>query len=236
MRFLLSSATPVSSFHRVGRLAAPPRQRTRLFNKDLLHVSLARSLYLSLRFGGKIIILRGTRLRLDRGARITVPRDCRLVIGKHHAGGAPASLDMRQNSRLTIRGSGPVSMARGTRVLIQSEAHLAIGAYTVINFNATITCFKDISIGLSSGIGWNSNVFDSNGHELIVDGETRPPSKPVSIGDHVWIGTGVTILGATIGDGAVVGAGSVVVSAVPSKALAAGNPARIIGKNVSFKL
>jgi serine acetyltransferase len=32
-----------------------------------------------------------------------------------------------------------------------------------------------------------------------------------------------------------VGAGSVVVSAVPGKAMVAGNPARIIGKNVSFK-
>jgi acetyltransferase-like isoleucine patch superfamily enzyme len=206
-----------------------------LLNKDLIHVSIARSLYLSLRFGGKIIILRGTRLRLDRGARITVPRDCRLVIGKHHAGGAPASLDMRRNARLTINGSGPVSMARGTRVLILGDAHLEIGAETVINFSATITCFTHISIGLGSGIGWNSNVFDGNAHELTVDGVPRPSRKPVSIGDHVWVGSGVTILGATIGDGAVIGAGSVVVSAVPSKVLVAGNPARIIGKNVSFK-
>jgi acetyltransferase-like isoleucine patch superfamily enzyme len=204
-------------------------------DKDLLHVSIARSLYLSLRFGGKIIILRGTRLRLDRGARIRVPRDCRLVIGRHHAGGAPASLDMRRNARLTITGSGRVSMARGTRVLILGEAHLEIGAETVINFNAAITCFKQISIGRNSGIGWNSNVFDSNGHELTVDGVPRPASKAVSIGDHVWVGAGVTILGAAIGDGAVVGAGSVVVSDVPSRVLVAGNPARVIGKNVSFK-
>lgn len=206
-----------------------------MFNKDLLHVSIARSLYLSIRFSGKIIILRGTRIRLDRGARIQVPRDARLVIGKNHAGGAPASLDMRQNARLTINGSGPVSMARGTRVLILKDAHLSIGAETVINFNATITCFTSIRIGVGSGIGWNSNVFDANGHKLTVDGVPRSVCKPVIIGDHVWVGTGVTVLGATIGDGAVVGAGSVVVSAVPSKVLVAGNPARVIGKNVSFE-
>lgn len=208
---------------------------TRLLDKDLLHVSIGRSLYLSLRFNGRIIILRGTRLRLDRGARILVPRGCRLLIGKHHAGGAPASLDMRRNARLTINGTGRVSMARGTRVLLSQDAHLEIGAETVINFNATITCFKHITIGRNSGIGWNSNVFDGNAHELTVDGAPRPASKPVSIGDHVWVGAGVTVLGATIGDGAVVGAGSVVVSAVPSKVLVAGNPARIIGKNISFK-
>jgi acetyltransferase-like isoleucine patch superfamily enzyme len=45
----------------------------------------------------------------------------------------------------------------------------------------------------------------------------------------------VTVLGATIGDGAMVGAGSVVVAEVPEKALVAGNPARVIGKNVSWK-
>ncbi len=205
-----------------------------MFNADLPHVSIVRSLYLSLRFGGKIILLRGTRLRLDRGARIQVPPGCRLVIGKHHAGGAPASLDMRRNARLTITGQGRVSMARGTRALVLRDAHLKIGGETVINFNATITCFSRISIGVNSGIGWNSNVFDSNGHELIVDGIPRPGDKPVSIGDHVWVGTGVTIFGATIGDGAVVGAGSVVVSAVPSKAIVAGNPARIIGKDAAF--
>jgi len=199
-----------------------------------MHVSIARSLYLSLRFGGKIIILRGTRLRLDRGARIIVPPGCRLVIGKNHAGGAPASLDLRRNARLTIRGSGPVSMARGTRVVVLTDARLEIGALTVINFNASITCFQHVSIGLGSGIGWNSIVFDSNGHELVVDGVPRPGNKPVNIGDHVWVGAGVTVLGATIGDGAVVGAGSVVVGEVPERVMVAGNPARVIGKNVSF--
>lgn len=206
-----------------------------MFDKDLLHVSIVRSLYLSLRFGGKIVVLRGTRIRLDQGAQIQVPHGSRLLIGKHHAGGAPASLDLRQGARLTISGSGRVSLARGTRVLILSDGHLTIGAETVINFNTTITCFQRISIGLNSGLGWNSNVFDGNAHELTVDDVPRSGHKPVHIGDHVWVGSGATVLATTIGDGAVVGAGSVVVKPVPGKVLVAGNPARIIGKNVSFQ-
>jgi hypothetical protein len=64
--------------------------------------------------GGRIIILRGTRLRLDRGARIEVPPGCRLVIGKQYAAGAPASLDMRRNARLTVHGRGSIPVAPGS--------------------------------------------------------------------------------------------------------------------------
>jgi acetyltransferase-like isoleucine patch superfamily enzyme len=207
-----------------------------MFDKDLPHVSIARSLYLSLRFGGKIIILRGTRLRLDRGAKIQVPRECRLVIGRHHANGAPASLEMRRNARLTIRGRGRVPISRGARIMIYEGAQLDIGAETVINFNATITCLRRISIGLGSGIGWNCNLLDGNAHPLTVDGAPRPVHTPIQIGDRVWVGTGVTVIGATIGDGTVIGAGSVVASDVPGGVLVVGNPARVVSKCVSHEL
>jgi acetyltransferase-like isoleucine patch superfamily enzyme len=208
----------------------------RSLDKDLLHVSVARSLYLSLRFRGTIIILRGTRLRLDRGARIQVPRDGRLLIGKHHAGGPPASLDLRPNARLEVTGSGPVSVARGTRILLLEGAQLELAGNSIINFSATITCLKHISIGRGSGVGWNANLVDGNLHPLTVDGVARPVHTPVVIGERVWVGTGVTIVGATVGDGAVIGAGSVVTADVPARVLVAGNPARIISKDVFHEL
>jgi maltose O-acetyltransferase len=52
---------------------------------------------------------------------------------------------------------------------------------------------------------------------------------PVVIGDDVWVGGSAIILpGVTIGDGAVIGAGSVVTRDVPSRVFAAGNPCRVI--------
>jgi acetyltransferase-like isoleucine patch superfamily enzyme len=208
----------------------------RTFDKDLLHVSIVRSLYLSLRFGGKIVVLRGTRLRLDRGARIEVPPGGRLLIGKHHAGGGPASLDLRRQARLTVTGTGPVSIARGTRILLLERARLELGGNSVINFSATITCIKQVSIGWGSGIGWNANLVDGNLHPLTIDGVARPLHTPVIVGERVWVGTGVTIVGATIGDGAVIGAGSVVTSDLPGGVLAVGNPARIVSKDVSHEM
>lgn len=56
---------------------------------------------------------------------------------------------------------------------------------------------------------------------------TKPPE--VNVGNDVWIGRAAIVLGGvTIGDGAVVGAGSVVTKSVPPYAIVAGNPARVI--------
>ena len=59
--------------------------------------------------------------------------------------------------------------------------------------------------------------------------DTTLESKPVRIGNDIWIGVGSSILpGVTIGDGAVIGARSVVTHDVPEGAIVVGVPARIL--------
>ena len=54
-------------------------------------------------------------------------------------------------------------------------------------------------------------------------------AKPITIKDGVWIGGNSTILmGVTIGENAVIGAGSVVTHDIPDNAVAVGNPAKVI--------
>lgn len=204
--------------------------------RDVLGISVLRSLYLSARFGGRIIILRGTRLRLERGARIYVPRGCRLLVGKSHVAGGPASLHLMRNASLTVHGQGRATISRGARLLVMKDARLEIGGETTINYSTAITCRQRISIAQFCAISWNVNILDGNLHELVVDGMPRPRARPVTLGSYAWIGCGATILGASIGAGAIVGAGSVVVSDVPERVAVAGNPARVIRKNVEWRV
>lgn len=65
----------------------------------------------------------------------------------------------------------------------------------------------------------------------VVDPEWRTVAKPIVIEDHVWIATNALILpGVTLGRGAVVGAGAVVVKDVPPQGIVAGNPAHLLEK------
>jgi acetyltransferase-like isoleucine patch superfamily enzyme len=77
---------------------------------------------------------------------------------------------------------------------------------------------------------------DFDAHALERDGEWGPTEAPVRIGDRVWIGARATILkGVRVGEGAVIGAGSVVTRDVPARALVAGNPARVVRENVAWR-
>ena len=54
-------------------------------------------------------------------------------------------------------------------------------------------------------------------------------SKPITIGDNVWVGAGVHIMGGvTIGRNSIIGAGSVVTKDIPENVIAAGLPCRMI--------
>ena len=77
--------------------------------------------------------------------------------------------------------------------------------------------------------------YNNHGSTALSDLQIRPQDRAltskgsVRIGNNVWIGDKVAILGnVTIGDGAIIGANSVVTKDIPANAVAVGSPARII--------
>jgi acetyltransferase-like isoleucine patch superfamily enzyme len=100
---------------------------------------------------------------------------------------------------------------------------------------------KDVVIGKRSRIQSHSfvcslvtignDVFVGHGVKFIND--RHPPSdrenwEVTTVGDNVVIGSNATILPVSIGDGAKIGAGSVVVDDVPANTVVAGNPAKVV--------
>lgn len=104
---------------------------------------------------------------------------------------------------------------------------LELGERVFINTGATVVANHKIVIGDDCLFGDLVAIFDSNHHALEPSSPTR--IAPVHIGKNVWVGRAATILpGVTIGDHAVIAAGSVVTDDVPARTLVAGAPARPI--------
>jgi acetyltransferase-like isoleucine patch superfamily enzyme len=113
------------------------------------------------------------------------------------------------------------------------EACLSIGSECSIGDRTEIHCGKSIKIGDKTIIAWDCNILDRDYHGVDSGDEAI---SPVMIGTNVWIGCRVIVLkGVSIGDNAVIGAGSVVTKNVPASTLVAGNPAKIIKRIRGWK-
>lgn len=96
-----------------------------------------------------------------------------------------------------------------------------------------IVCEEAITIGNCVTVGANSVIADTDFHPLDPDERFAAPlngaTAPIIIEDDVFIGMRVLILkGVRLGQGCVIGAGSVVTRDIPPYAIAAGNPARVL--------
>lgn len=126
-----------------------------------------------------------------------------------------------------------VKIGRGSRLYLGT--HIRIPKNLVIGSNCNILndVFLDAAGGLTIGndvsISFRSLIL-TGGHD-VNDSYFKADHQPISICDHVWIGSNATILkGITIGEGAVVCAGAVVTKDVPPYAIVGGVPAKVIGK------
>ena len=106
----------------------------------------------------------------------------------------------------------------------------SIGAGSFVNFGAVILDVGRVTIGDDVLIGPNVQLLTPT-HPL--DPELRrtgvESARPITIEDNVWLGGGVIVCpGVTIARDTVVGAGSVVTQDLPPRALAVGNPCRVV--------
>ncbi len=144
-----------------------------------------------------------------------------------------SSISLGNHSELITHGDfiiGP-----GVHISVSSNGRLRLGGKressgSGITSNTRIMARNSISIGHDAIIAWGVFISDSDWHEISWD----QPTKPIAIGDRVWISHDVSLLkGTTIGNGCVVGAKSLLSnSTYPGNCLIAGAPAKVVRKDV----
>jgi maltose O-acetyltransferase len=125
----------------------------------------------------------------------------------------------------------------GKQVIVKQRCYVGTGSTLRVGNNAQlgqnaridqeVTIGDNVVMGPDVVIMTNAHRFDEPGTPIRLQGAQS--TRPVSLGNDVWLGTRVIILpGVCVGDGAVVGAGSVVTRDVPAYAVVAGVPARVL--------
>jgi acetyltransferase-like isoleucine patch superfamily enzyme len=182
-------------------------------------------------FGGVII---GTDVELGDHVEIgllTVVQGRRIRIGRHSSIGTMSYVSCEQ-----------IEIGEDARIREQvfvggpqlPESRFSLGDRTIVLQMANINPTKPVVIGDDTGIGGHCLIFTHGAWLNALDG--YPVTyEPVTLGRSVWLPWRVFVMpGATIGDGSVIGANSLVVGEIPPNSLAVGTPAKVIRSAPAF--
>lgn len=176
---------------------------------------------------------------LDFAAKLKFTRFNTLQVGQETSIKCRSIRSAGKSNKLKV---GSKSLIDCNIVFEKDNGTIQIGDNTFIG-GATLVCVKEINIGNNVQVAWGCTLLDHNSHclDYLVRRKDLSDtfngrkdwnvvtSKSINICDDVWVGFNSIILkGVTIGEGAVVAAGSVVVKDVPPFVVVAGNPAIVV--------
>ena len=174
-----------------------------------------------------------TIIDLKKGGKILKRDICVLGWKKYKKSKLETRLLIDHNGTLDLRGI--VNIGYGSDIEVFKDATLVIGAGVSTNIGATIICGEKIEIGKNSMLGRHITIRDNNGSHFL-NRQGYKNTRPVIIGDKVWLTEQCTVMpGVKIGDGAIIGALSLVVRNVPAHCLASGHPAEVIDEDILWK-
>ena len=195
----------------------------------------------TLRFSKLRDIFRGDYLLVGRHAATDVAKSATLDVHGTFWFGARRIKGSKLESRLLVEDGaalateGPVKLFYGADVEVFRGAKLVLKGGIAANTGFTVVCGDSIEIGKDVQIGRGVTIRDNHGGHYLNRAGFKD-TRPVVIGDKVWLCEGCTIMpGVKIGEGAIVGAHAFVTTNVPAHAMVSGNPAVVVDEDILWK-
>lgn len=207
-----------------------------------IRTSFWKTLFYNYKYGylkdKQFIIYKKSKLKIDKSAKIDLGNAHLIINSSHffnHFRSQYAHFILEKNSCFSLAEDN-FSICEGASIIVRENANLKIEGKGFINKNTTIDCYREITIGHGTIISTGCEISDSDTHTILTNGKTKPKTKPIVIGKHVWIGKNSIILkGVRIGDNSIIAAGSVVTKNIPKGCVYGGNPASLISNNTTWK-
>lgn len=149
--------------------------------------------------------------------------------------------------RIDFDGDGG-SVVIGSSDGVSLRAHVRVGAGASVRFGRRNSATTPVAISAVEGasvrfgddvmMATDVQVRCDDGHPIfdVRSGRRVNVARDIRVGNHVWLGLRSTVLGgARIGDGSVVGLGSVVTGRVPNNVVVVGAPARVVRRDVAWE-
>lgn len=199
----------------------------------LLPAKIAIKMPLLVRYNVKLLSLRGS-VHIEQEAI----KPALIRVGFGNVG----VLDLqKERTILQINGNlhfqGKAFLGQGCRISIGTNAICTLGCNFRNSAGLTLICEEKIDIKDNVLIAWDTCIMDSDYHATIntITREISQISKPIIIGNNVWIGMGAKVLkGTTISDGCILAAQTIVHKDVAEEnCIIAGNPQQIVKRDIT---
>lgn len=172
-------------------------------------------------------------IEIEKGAKII--KKGILILGFKKFKKSKLETRLLVNKGGTLKIEGNTTIGYGSDIEVFPNATLSFGGGGATNIGATIICGERIEIGKNTMLGRHITIRDNNGSHFM-NRQGYKNTRPVIIGDKVWLTEQCTVMpGVKIGDGAIIGALSLVLRNIPPYCLATGHPAEVVDEDILWK-
>ena len=169
------------------------------------------------------------KIRISSDSNIELGKNLKIVGSHITIKGTNNSLIIEDSS--IIRNSSLEIVGENCKIHIKSGCMIGDNSYLVVKESNV-----NLILGKECGLSRNVKIMTSDGHPIYQKGKRINPAKDVVLEDNVWVADNVTILkGVHIGANSVLGIDSVITKSVPKNSIAAGNPAKVVKENITWK-